>query len=78
MGGEGLSPPVLFRLGPAEVTATVLYSVIASGVLIAHRTVRNDLLVDDPAKSINLADPDVAALVGHLIEAARRLGRSVE
>ena len=46
--------------------------------LIAHRTVRNDLLVDDPAKSINLADPDVAALVGHLIEAARRLGRSVE
>jgi F-type H+-transporting ATPase subunit a len=35
MGGEGLSPPVLFRLGPAEVTATVLYSVIASGVLIA-------------------------------------------
>jgi len=26
---------------------------------------------------VNLADPDVAALVGHLIEAAQRLGQKV-
>jgi hypothetical protein len=34
-------------------------------------------LVADPDKPINLADPDVAALVSHLIEAARRLGKEV-
>jgi len=34
MGGEGLLPVVLVRLGPVEVTATVLYSLIASGVVI--------------------------------------------
>src|SRR6516165_6830758 len=41
---------------------------------IAHRRVYTDRLVTDPATPINLADPDVAALVGHLIEAAQRLG----
>ena len=46
--------------------------------LIAHRNVRTDRLVDDPAKLVNLADPDVAALVRHLIEAAQRLGQRVE
>ncbi len=35
MESKGLSPPPLFHLGPVEVTATVFYSVIASGVLIA-------------------------------------------
>jgi hypothetical protein len=38
-----------------------------------YRCVQTDRLVTDPAKSINLADPDVAKLVSHLIEAARRL-----
>ena len=45
---------------------------------IAHRRVRTDRLVADPHKSVNLADPDVAALVGHLLEAAQRLGQKVE
>jgi uncharacterized protein (TIGR02246 family) len=39
-----------------------------------HRCVNTDRLVSDPQKAINLADPDVAALVRQLIEAARRLG----
>ena len=42
---------------------------------IAYRSVRTDRLVSNPEKPINLADPDVAALVGPLVEAARRLGR---
>jgi uncharacterized protein (TIGR02246 family) len=46
--------------------------------LTAHREVRNDRLVDDPTKPVNLADPDVAELVRHLIEAAQRLGRKAE
>jgi uncharacterized protein (TIGR02246 family) len=39
-----------------------------------HRCVNTDRLVSDPSKPINLADPDVAVLVRHLVEAARRLG----
>ena len=35
MGHEGLGPPVLFRVGPVEVTATVIYSLTASAVLVA-------------------------------------------
>src|SRR5262245_37390482 len=46
--------------------------------LIAHRSVQTDRLVDDPTKPINLADPDVAALVSHLIEAAQRLGQKAK
>jgi hypothetical protein len=46
--------------------------------LIEHRNVRNDHLVDDPAKPVNLVDPDVAALVRYLIEAAQRLGQKVK
>jgi hypothetical protein len=42
---------------------------------IAARRLRNDRLVSDPDKVVNLADPDVAALVSLLVEAARRLGR---
>ena len=45
---------------------------------IAHRRVRTDRLVADAHKPVNLADPDVAALVGHLFEAAQRLGQKVE
>ena len=45
---------------------------------IAHRRVRTYRLVADPHKPVNLADPDVAALVGHLLEAAQRLGQKVE
>jgi len=44
---------------------------------IAYRGVRTDRLVSDPGKPINLADPDVAALVAHLTEAAQRLGKKV-
>jgi F-type H+-transporting ATPase subunit a len=35
MHGEGFAPGVLFRLGPVEVTGTVVYSLLVSGVLIA-------------------------------------------
>jgi F-type H+-transporting ATPase subunit a len=35
MEGRGFSSPTLFHLGPIAVTGTVLYSVIASSVLIA-------------------------------------------
>jgi len=40
---------------------------------IESRRVRTDRLVDDPEKPINLADPDVAALVRHLVAAAAEL-----
>jgi hypothetical protein len=48
------------------------------GWLIAYRLLRTDRLVADPHKAVNLADPDVAVLVRHLLEAARRLGQKVE
>jgi F-type H+-transporting ATPase subunit a len=34
MAAERLAPPVLFQLGPVEVTATVGYTLVASGVVI--------------------------------------------
>ena len=34
MGGRGFLPDVMLRLGPVEVTSTVVYSLIASAVLI--------------------------------------------
>jgi hypothetical protein len=43
--------------------------------LFDHRRVDTDRLVTDPQKPINLADPDVAVLVRHLIDAAQRLAR---
>jgi uncharacterized protein (TIGR02246 family) len=43
--------------------------------LIAHRKCQTDRLVANPEKPVNLADPDVAALVRHLVEAARRLAK---
>jgi ketosteroid isomerase-like protein len=42
---------------------------------IRHRRVVNDHLVSDPAKPVNLADPDVAALVQQLINTADDLAR---
>ena len=42
------------------------------------RRLKTDRLVSNPDKAVNLADPDVAALVSHLVEAARRLGSPVE
>jgi hypothetical protein len=42
---------------------------------IRHRRVVNDHLVSDPAKPVNLADPDVAALVQQLIDTADALVR---
>ena len=42
---------------------------------IRHRRVVNDHLVSDPAKPVNLADPDVAALVQPLIDTADDLAR---
>jgi uncharacterized protein (TIGR02246 family) len=47
----------------------------AEGWRIAYRKVETDRLVSDPAKAVNLADPDVSALVGHLVDAVRRLGK---
>lgn len=35
MAGEGLVPPVLFRAGPVEITTTVAYTLVASGVVLA-------------------------------------------
>jgi hypothetical protein len=43
--------------------------------LFTYRRVWTDRLVADPGKPVNLADPDVAALVRHLVEAAQRLGQ---
>jgi hypothetical protein len=37
---------------------------------IRHRRVVNDYLVSDPARPVNLADPDVAASVQQLINTA--------
>jgi hypothetical protein len=45
--------------------------------LIANRSLKTDRLVSNPQKAINLADPDVAALVRHLVDAAQRLGTRV-
>jgi hypothetical protein len=42
---------------------------------IRHRRVVNDHLVSDPAKPVNLADPDVAALVQQLVDTADDLAR---
>ena len=42
---------------------------------IRHRRVVNDHLVSDLAKPVNLADPDVAALVQQLIDTADDLAR---
>ena len=42
---------------------------------IRHRRVVNDYLVSDPAKPVNLADPDVGALVQQLIDTADDLTR---
>lgn len=36
---EGVFPKVVFRLGPVEVTSTVLYSLVVSGLLIAFALV---------------------------------------
>ena len=42
---------------------------------IRRRRVVNDHLVSDPAMPVNLADPDVAALVQQLIDAANNLAQ---
>ena len=42
---------------------------------IRHRRVENDRLVSDPVLPVNLADPDVAALVQVLIDTANDLAR---
>jgi hypothetical protein len=39
---------------------------------------RTDRLVADRQKQVNLADPDVAALVGHLLEAAQWPGQKID
>jgi SnoaL-like domain len=44
--------------------------------LFHTRSLKTDRLVDNPQKAINLADPDVAVLVHHLVEAAQRLGKN--
>jgi hypothetical protein len=42
---------------------------------IGYRRVKNDYLVSDLAKPVNLADPDVAELVEKLIDSAEDLAR---
>lgn len=34
MPGDGLTPPLLLRAGPVEITATVAYTLVASGVVV--------------------------------------------
>jgi uncharacterized protein (TIGR02246 family) len=46
--------------------------------LIQSRRVWTDRLVSNSEKPINLADPDVAVLVKHLVEAARHLAKPSE
>jgi ketosteroid isomerase-like protein len=45
---------------------------------IAYRRVDVDRLASDPKKIVSLADPEVAALIQPLIDAAVRLGEKVE
>jgi hypothetical protein len=45
---------------------------------IDYRKLKTDRLVSNPAKPVNLADPDVAVLVRHLLEAMQRLGTAVQ
>jgi hypothetical protein len=45
---------------------------------IAHGRVRTNRLVANRHKPVNRADPDLAALVGHLLEAAQRLEQRAE
>jgi uncharacterized protein (TIGR02246 family) len=45
---------------------------------IRRRCVKNDYLVSDPAKQVNLADPDVAAIVQKLIDSAEELARRLK
>jgi hypothetical protein len=42
---------------------------------IRLRRVKNDFLVSDPAKPVNLADPDVATVVQALIDTAENLSQ---
>jgi uncharacterized protein (TIGR02246 family) len=42
---------------------------------IRHRRVKNDYLVSDPAKPVNLADPDVAVVVRTLVDTAESLAQ---
>ena len=53
---------------------TISSSTTVSGKF-RHRRVLNDYLVSDPARPVNLADPDVAALVQQLIDTADDLTR---
>ena len=45
---------------------------------IAHRRVETDQLASSPTGITSIADPDVAALVRPLVDAARRLGERVQ
>ncbi len=45
---------------------------------IAHRLVETDQLASNPTGITSIADPDVAALVRPLVDAARKLGERVQ
>jgi hypothetical protein len=45
---------------------------------IAHRRVETDQLASNPTGITSIADPDVAALVRPLVDAARKLGERVQ
>ena len=45
---------------------------------IAHRKVETDQLASNPTGITSIADPDVAALVQPLVDAARKLGERVQ
>jgi F-type H+-transporting ATPase subunit a len=66
---EGLFPPVLFKVGPIEVTATVVYSLIVSGVLIGLAWIVRRSLGAMPSRRQLVAE----ALIEHLEGIMREL-----
>ena len=59
------------EMGVCSPSASVVCVKFSKLVMV----VVNDHLVSDPAKRVNLADPDVAALVQQLIDTADDLAR---
>ena len=64
MAGEGLMPRVLFRVGPVEFTATVAYTLVASGLVVGFALLARWGLRKGPAAWAVAAEFVVAHLEG--------------
>lgn len=64
MAGEGLMPTVLFRVGPVEFTATVAYTLVASGLVVGFALLARWGLRKGPAAWAVAAEFVVAHLEG--------------